>query len=159
MVKTSLDAEANSNVQHVRWHFSEGWLHDFKKPKHTTHTNAPQRHNTLQTMAIEVCEGQAAAAPQMAQGAAASSRIAAVLCVCARGGKFAAELDNIWRRNALSRSQAEIGTKHPFSVDFPILELSETTFVSTCSVHIPYCTRILFELRSMAYIGVPQTVA
>ena len=55
-----------------------------------THANAPQRHNTLQTMAIEVREDQAAAAWQMTQGAAASSRITAVLCVCARGGKFAA---------------------------------------------------------------------
>ena len=42
----------------------------FRKPE--THPNAPQRHNTLQTMAIEVREGQAAAARQMAQGAAAS---------------------------------------------------------------------------------------
>ena len=54
-----------------------------------THANAPQRHNTQQTMAIEVRDGQAAAARQIAQGAAASSRISAVLCVCARGGKFA----------------------------------------------------------------------
>ena len=36
------------------------------------HTNAQQRHNTLQTMAVEVRGGQAAAARQMAQGAAAS---------------------------------------------------------------------------------------
>ena len=35
MVKTSLHAEANSNVQYIRWHFSEGWLYDFEKPKHT----------------------------------------------------------------------------------------------------------------------------
>ena len=55
-----------------------------------THTNAPQRHNTLQTMAIEVREGEAAAARQMAQEAAASSRNTAVLCACAHGGKFAA---------------------------------------------------------------------
>ena len=41
-------------------------------------------------MAIEVREGQAAAARQMAQGVAASSRITAVLRVCARGGKFVA---------------------------------------------------------------------
>ena len=33
--------------------------------------NAPQRHNTLQTMAIEVREDQAAAARQVAQGGAA----------------------------------------------------------------------------------------
>ena len=87
MLKTSLDAEANSNVQYFRWHVLEGWLYDFENPKHT---NAPQRHNTLQTMVIEVREGQAAAARRMAQGAAAYSRIAAVLCVCVRGGKLAA---------------------------------------------------------------------
>ena len=59
--------------------------------KGETHTNAPRRHNTLQTMAIEVREGQAAAARQLApEGAAAYSRISAVLCVCSRGGKFAA---------------------------------------------------------------------
>ena len=55
-----------------------------------THTNAPQRHNTLQTMANEAREGQAAGARQMAQGAATSSpNTTAVLCMCARGGKFA----------------------------------------------------------------------
>ena len=45
-VKTSLDAEANSNVQCIRWHFSEGWLYDFESrntykraaaPQHATH--------------------------------------------------------------------------------------------------------------------------
>ena len=36
-------------------------------------------------MAIEVHEGQAAVARQMAQAAALSSRITAVMCVCARG--------------------------------------------------------------------------
>ena len=56
--------------------------------KAETYTNAPQRHNTLQTMAIEVREGQAAAARQMAQGAAATSRITSVVCTCERGGKF-----------------------------------------------------------------------
>ena len=59
----------------------------FRKPE--TRTNAPQRHNTLHTMAIEMREGQAAAARQMAQGAVAFSRITAVLCACARGGKIA----------------------------------------------------------------------
>ena len=54
----------------------------FRKLK--THTNAPQRHNTLQTMAIEVGEGQTAAARQIAQGAAASSR---VFCACVRAGE------------------------------------------------------------------------
>ena len=93
----------------------------------------------LQTMAIEVREGQAAAAPQMARGAAAPSRFTAVLCVCARGGKFAASpRENIWRRNTLSRSRPEIGTKHAFSVDFPILEIVRTNI----RLHMQ-CTQIL----------------
>ena len=50
---------------------------------------APRRRNTLETMAIEVREGQAATTRQMAQGAAASLGTAAVLCVSA-GGKIAA---------------------------------------------------------------------
>ena len=84
---TSLDAEANSNVQYTRWHFSEGWLYEVEKPKHTqTPRSATTRH--VQTMTIEVREGQAAAARQMSQGAAISSQITAVLCVCARGGQI-----------------------------------------------------------------------
>ena len=46
MVKTGLDAEANSNVQYISWHFSEVVVR-FRKAE--AHTNAPQRHNTLQT--------------------------------------------------------------------------------------------------------------
>ena len=90
LVKTSLDAEAinNGNVQIYSWAFFREVVVRFRKDE--THTNTPQRHKTLQTMAIEVREGQAAAAQQMARGAAASWRITAVLCVCARGGKFAA---------------------------------------------------------------------
>ena len=37
----SRDAEDNSNIQYIRWHFSEGWLYDFEKPKHTR-AAAPQ---------------------------------------------------------------------------------------------------------------------
>ena len=87
MVKTSLDAEANS-MSNTSVRFFRGVVIQFRNSE--THTNAPQRHNTLQTMAIEVRESQAAAARQMAQGTAASSRNTALLSVCARGGKFAA---------------------------------------------------------------------
>ena len=57
----------------------------FRKPE--AHPNPPQRYNTLQTMAMEVREGQAAAARQMVQGAAAPSLIAVVLCMCAPLGQ------------------------------------------------------------------------
>ena len=59
-------------------------------PKSRNTHNAPQHHNTLHTMAIDVRVGQAAAARHMAQVAAASSRLTAVLFLCARGGKFSA---------------------------------------------------------------------
>ena len=137
MENTSLDAGANSNVQYIRWHFSEGWLYDFEKPKHT---NAPQRHNMLQIMAIEVREGQAAAAWRMAQGAAASSRVTAVQCVCARGGKLAAyplptlETTSGEEIPCLDLSLRS-GRNTPFRWVFRSSKLSESTFVSTCSVH------------------------
>ena len=76
-------------------------------------------------MAIEVREGQAAAARQMAQGAAASSRITAALCVCVRARA------NL-RPNLETTSGEEIPcpdlslTKHRFSVDLPILEIVRT---------------------------------
>ena len=59
-----------------------------------------------------------------------------LFCACARGGKFACSpRDNFWGRISLSRSQPEIETKHPFSVDFPILELVRTNirFHMQCS--------------------------
>ena len=43
MVKTSVHAETNGNVQYIRWRFSEGWSYDFEKA--VTPTTAPQRHN------------------------------------------------------------------------------------------------------------------
>ena len=61
--------------------FFRGVVARFPKPE--TNTNASQRHKTLQIMAIELREGQAAAARQMIQEAAASSPMTAVPCVCA----------------------------------------------------------------------------
>ena len=70
------------NIPRIQRHYIGGWLYDFENPKHPqTRRSATTQ---LQTTAIEVCKGQAAAARQMAQGAAASLRITAVLCVCAR---------------------------------------------------------------------------
>ena len=117
MVKTSLDAGAiNSNNVHsicsiCSLPIFRGVVVRFRTPE--THTNEQQRQSTLQTMSIEVREGQAAAARQMAQGAAASSPITAVLCVCVRGGKVAYPRDDIWGRNT-------------FPVYFPILEIVTT---------------------------------
>ena len=151
MLKDSLDVEANSTVQYIRRHFSEGWLYDFEKPKHT---NAPQRHNTLQTMAIEVRQGQAAAARQMAHGAAASLRITAVLCVCARGGKtkkIPPKLETTSGEEipcpGLSLRLGRSGRNTPFRWIFQSWKLSEPTFVSTCCVHRSCCRRILYRSR------------
>ena len=85
MEEMSLDAKANI-IQCVRRHYFGGVVERFRKPE--AHTNAPHRHNTQQTMAIEAHDGQAAATWHMAQEAAASLRITAVVCV--RGGKIAA---------------------------------------------------------------------
>ena len=141
MTSVLIDAEAHSNVLYSLAFFGAVVVR-FRKAE--THTNAPQRHKTLQTMAIEVREDQAAPARQMAQGAAASSRITAVLCVCAPGGGF-------WRPNLGTTSGEEIpcpdlrlgsGRNTPFRWIFLPWKLSEPTFVSTCSVHRSYCRRI-----------------
>ena len=119
--------------------FFRGVVVRFRKAE--TYTNVPQRHNTLQTMAIEVREGQAAAARQMAQGAAASSRISAVSCVYARGGKF--EICGLTSRQHLEKTYL---VPTPFRWIIRSWKLSEPTFVSTCSVHRSYCRRILYTV-------------
>ena len=62
-----------------------------------TQTNAPQRRNTLQTVAIEVREGQAAAAWRIAQGAAASSRIIAVMARVRAEANLRSNLETTFR--------------------------------------------------------------
>lgn len=79
-VQTSLDAESNNNFQRIRWQSFRGGVVQFGKTENT-HTNAPQRHITLQTISIEEREGKAAVARKMTQGAAASSPSTAVLFV------------------------------------------------------------------------------
>ena len=94
-------------------------------------------------MTVEVSEGQAAAARQMANGAAASSEI---VRVCARGqicGLSPRHLENKY----LSRSQPEIPPKHRFSVDFPILEIVKTNSRLNMQCTRSYCRRILYRSR------------
>lgn len=95
------------------------------------HTNVPQRLNTPPTVAITAREGQSAAARPMAQEDVTYLRTYCCwVCVHVRVGQTrpnqARPLNNIWRRTTLSRSPPEIGTKHPFLVDFPILEMVRT---------------------------------
>ena len=55
MVKTSLDAEVKTNVQCMRWHFLEGWLYDFEKPKHTqTRRSATTRYRPWRSRCARV---------------------------------------------------------------------------------------------------------
>ena len=122
----------------IRWHFSEGLIVRFRKAE--THTNAPQRHNTLQTMAIEVREGQVAAAPQIAQVAAASSRnYCCSMRVSARGANLRPNLETTSGEEIpcpdlrLDRDET-----HPFSVYFLILEVVRTII----RLHMQ-CTQIL----------------
>ena len=56
--------------------------------KPETHTKTPQRHNTLQTVAIDVREGQAAAADNW-PGGRPHLREILLFCACVRGGTFA----------------------------------------------------------------------
>ena len=79
MVKTNIDAEANNVVQDIQRQYLGRVVVRFRKAP--THTNAPQRRNTLQTMAIEAREVQAAAAWEIAQEAAVSLRITDVVCM------------------------------------------------------------------------------
>ena len=68
--------------------FFRGVVVRFSKSRNT-HKRAEAPQYAIQTIAIEVREGEAAAARQMACRAAVSSRITAVLYVCACGGQFA----------------------------------------------------------------------
>ena len=116
MVKTSLDAEANSNVQYVRWHLlSEGWLYDFEKPKRTqARRSATTRHTDHGDRGARGSSGSCSANGQ------GGCRIFANYCysvrVCARGLlRPNLETASVWRRNTLSRSQAvRSGRNAPF---------------------------------------------
>ena len=71
-------------------------------------------------------------------------RIFASLCcsvrVCAGANLRPNPRGNIWRRNTLPPSQPEIGTKHPLSMDFLILEIVRTNI----RLHMK-CTQILLQ--------------
>ena len=154
MVKTSLDAEVNSNVQYIRWHFSEGWLYDFEKPKHTqTRRSATTRYRPWRSRCARVKRQLRRKWPR----GLPRLRELLLFCACVRAGK-------ILRPNLETASGEEIprpdlslrlGRNTPFRWIFRSWKLSEPTFVSTCSVHRSYCRRILYRSISIAYIGVP----
>ena len=132
--------------------FFRGVVVRFRKAE--THTNALQRQNTLQTMAIEVRKGQAAAARQMGQGLP-HLRAFLMFCACVRAG---ANLPPTLETTSGEETPCpDLRDEPPFRWIFRSWKLSEPTFVSTCSVHRSYCTsrRILYRSRSIAYIGVP----
>ena len=89
MVKTSPDAEAinNSNVKYIRWRFQRGGCTISKRRNTHKRAAAPQQATDHGDRGARGSSGSRSA---MVQGAAASSRNTAVMCVCARGGNFAA---------------------------------------------------------------------
>ena len=153
MVITSLDAEANSNVQYIRC--LEGWLCYFEKPKHTqTCRSATTRYRLRRSMCARVRR-------QLCPRGLPYLRELLLLCACVRAGATL-------RPNLETTPEEEIpcpdlslrsGRNTPFRWIFRSWKSSEPTFVSTCSVHRSYCRRILYRSRSMVYIGVPSTVA
>ena len=151
MAKRSLDAEANNNVQYIRWQFLEGWLNGFEKPKHTQ-TRCSAHHATYHSD-----RGARGLSGSCLANGPGGCRIFADYCcsvrVCARK-----QICGLSSRQHLQKKYL-LGTKHPFSVGFQSWKLSEPTFVSTCSVHRYYCRRTLYRSISMACIGVPYTVA
>ena len=145
--------------QYIRRHFSEGWLYDFEKSKHTqTH-----RSTTIRYHGDRGARGSSGSCSANDPG---GCRIFANFCysvrVCARGQicgltetQHLEKKDNIWKKNASSRSQTRIVTKHPFLVDFPISEIVRTNIRLHMQLHRSYGRRILYRSRSMAYFGVP----
>ena len=147
-------AEANSNVQYIPWHFSEGLFNDFEMPKHTqTRRSATTRHRPWRSRCARVKRQLLGKWPR---GLPHLRRLL-LFCACVRAGA------NL-RPNLETTSGEEIhclnlrlrsGRNTRFRWIFRSWKLSEPTFVSTCSVHRSYCRRILYRSRSMAYIGVP----
>ena len=138
MVKTSVDAEANSNVQYIRWHFSDVWLHDFEKPKRTqTRRSATTCYRPWRSRCATGSSGSCSA---NGPGGLPHLRELPLFCTCVRAG---AKL----RPNLETTSGEEIpcpdlrlrsGRNIPFSVDFPILVIVRASI----RLHMQ-CTQIL----------------
>ena len=154
MVKQSLVAEANSNVQYIRWHFSEGLLYD-SKIRHTHKRTASPQHAT-----DHGDRGARGSSGSCSANGRWGCRIFANYCYSVRGCARGANL----RPNLETTSGEEMpcpylslrsGRNTPFRWIFRSWKLSEPTFVSTCSVHRSHFRRILYRSRSLAYIGIP----
>ena len=136
--KTSLDVEANSNVQYIRWHFSEAWLYDFEKPKHTqTRRSATKPWRLWRSRCARVKRQLLGKWPR----GRPHLRGLLLLCACVHAGA------NL-RPNLKTTSGEEIscpdlslrsGRNTFFLWIFRSWKLLEPTFVSTCNVHISYC--------------------
>ena len=108
-------------------------MYDFENPKHTqTHRSA--KHTT--DHGDRGAQGSSGSCSVNGQGSATSSRITAVLCVCARGGKFGPNLETT-SGEEISCPDLSLRSRQStrFRRIFLSWKLSEPTFVSTCSVH------------------------
>ena len=127
--------------------FFRGVVVRFSKSRNThKRAAAPQQYATDHIIAIEVREGRAAAARQMAQGAAAFSRI---FCCVRAGANLPPNLETT-SGEEISRPDLSLrsGRNTPFRWIFRSWKWSEPTFVSICSVRRSYCSRrILYRYK------------
>ena len=151
--ESTVDAGANSNVQYIRGHLSEGWLYDFEKPKRARRRRSVTTSYRPWRSRCERVKRQLFG--KWPRGLPHLSEL--LFCACVRAGA------NL-RPNLETTSGEQIpcpdlslrsGRKNLGRWIFRSWKLSGPTFVSTCSVHRSYCRRVLYILISMAYIGVP----
>ena len=143
MVKTSLDAEANSAVQYIRWHFSEGWGNDFEKAKHTqTRRGATTRYRPWRSRCARVKRQLLGNWPQRGLP---HIRESLLFCACVRAGANLRPNSETTSGEEIPRAILRLGRNTAFRWVFRSWKLSEPILVSTCSVHISYCRRILYR--------------
>ena len=147
-------AEANSNVQYIPWHFSEGLFNDFEMPKHTqTRRSATTRHRPWRSRCARVKRQLLGKWPRRLP----LVRELLLFCASVRAGANLRPILETTSGEEIPCPDLSLrwGRNTVFRWIFRSWHLSEPTFVSTCSVHRSYVTRILYRSRSMAYIGVP----
>ena len=150
--KTNLDAEANSNVRYIRWHFLAWWLYGFEKPKHTQKRRSAPQHAT--DHGDRDARGLKAAAARQCPRGLPHLRELLLLCACMPAGEnLRPDLETTSGEEIPCPDLSRRGRNTPFRWIFRSWKLSEPTFVSTCSVHRSYCRRILYISRFMDCIG------
>ena len=133
------------------WHFSEGWLYDFEKPKHTqTRRSATARYRLWRSRCARVNRQLLG---KWHRGLP-HFREFLLFCACVRGANLRPNPEETGVEIFPGLSLRS-GRNTFFRWICRSWKLSEPTFVSKFSVHRSYVRRILCRSRSMAYIGVP----